>query len=334
MQDGLKNGVLWVDEAGLLGTKDMTALLKIATYQNAQLILGGDTRQHSSIVRGDALRILNTVAGIKTAEVSKIYRQKDVDYKEAVEALSKGRILSAFKKLEQMQAIQEIDPLSPNDQIVKAYMKHVKEGNSVLIVSPTHNQGDELTRHIRQSMKLEKLISKKEITAKKLVNQNLTEAQKADWRNIKQGDWRNIKQGQVVQFNQNIQKIKRGSIWTVKQSKEGRTKIVDAKGQEKLLPHDKPDRFDVFELSEINIAKGDQVRITRGGFDEKKKRLDNGNIFEVAAVSQKGEITLQNKISKSTYQINKDFGHLSHAHVVTSHAAQGKTVDHVYKVKP
>ena len=72
MQQNLKGQVLWVDEAGLLGTKDMAALLDITTRNNAQLILGGDTRQHASVVRGDALRVLNTVAGIKTAEVSKI----------------------------------------------------------------------------------------------------------------------------------------------------------------------------------------------------------------------------------------------------------------------
>lgn len=326
MQDRLKNGVLWVDEAGLLGTKDMTALLKLATEKNAQLILGGDTRQHASVVRGDALRILNTVGKIKTAEVSKIYRQQDELYRAAVEDLSKAKIISAFEKLEAMGAITEADSLEPNAQIVKDYVSFVKSGKSALVVSPTHNQGDELTHHIRNALKSEKMIGKKEISARRLVNQNLTEAQKSDWRNIKPG--------QVVQFCQNVHNIKRGSTWTVKSSDKGKTKIVDESGAEKYVPYHKPDRFDVFELAEIKISKGDKIRITRGGFDNNKKRLDNGNIFEVTTVSQKGEIDLQNKISKASYKISKDFGHLSHAHVITSHAAQGKTVDHVLISQP
>ncbi|RYD88513.1 MAG: conjugal transfer protein, partial [Sphingobacteriales bacterium] len=85
LQKELTGQVLWVDEAGLLGTQDMTALLELATQKNARLILGGDTRQHASVVRGDALRILNTVGNIKTAEVSKIYRQRNEQYCDVTE---------------------------------------------------------------------------------------------------------------------------------------------------------------------------------------------------------------------------------------------------------
>ncbi len=40
-QHQLTGQVLWVDEAGLLGTQDMSALLELATQKNARLILGG-----------------------------------------------------------------------------------------------------------------------------------------------------------------------------------------------------------------------------------------------------------------------------------------------------
>ncbi len=325
-QEYLKDGILLIDEAGLLGTKDTTALINLATNRNAQLILVGDTRQHSGVVRGDALRILNTVAGIKSAEVSKIYRQKDSRYKEAVKDLSQGKIDSAFEKLEAINAIQLVDPLHPNEQIVKDYMTFIKQGKSSLIISPTHKQGEDLTQSIRHSMKLEGLISKKEVSVKRLVNRNLTEAEKSDWRNIKEGE--------IVQFSQNVQEIKRGSIWTVKNSTKNKTQIINEAGEEKLLPHKNSDRFDVFDLSEIKISKGDKIRITRGCFDKNKKRLDNGDIFEVVTLAKDGSIKLQNKISKAICEINKNFGHLTHAHVITSHAAQGKTVDHVLISQP
>src|SRR5690554_1947183 len=138
MQESIKDQILWVDEAGLLGTGDMKRLLQIADKQNARLILGGDTRQHASVVRGDALRILNTVGGIKTAEVNKIYRQRKETYRDAVQDLSNGDVKTAFDKLDNLGAVKEIDPLKPNMQLVDDYVATIKKGKSALIISPTH----------------------------------------------------------------------------------------------------------------------------------------------------------------------------------------------------
>lgn len=326
MQEDVKGGVLWVDEAGLLGTKDMIALIKIATDKNAQLILGGDTRQHASVVRGDALRILNTVGKIKTAEVSKIYRQKTAHYKHAVEDLSQGKIASAFERLENIGAIQEIDPLRPNDDLVKDYVSLIKKGKSALVVSPTHRQGDNVTEAIREKMKEQGLLGKKEIAAIRLVNLNLTEAQKADWRNFSEG--------QVVQFNQNVSKIKRGSQWTVSKTQGKDISIINEKGEERALPWEKAHSYDVMEMSVLRLAKGDKIKITRNGFDDKKNRLNNGQTLDVVSVDRKGKIKLRNGQGKKSYEIGKEFGHLSHAHCITSYAAQGKTVDHVLISQP
>src|SRR5690606_32293069 len=141
LQQQLRGQVLWVDEAGMLGTRDMAALLEITTKQKARLILGGDTRQHASVVRGDALRILNTVGGISVAEVDKIYRQKDVVYRSAVADLSKGDIPAGFRKLDGIDAIKEVDPAEPYKKFVSDYMEAVKAGKDVLVVSPTHEYG-------------------------------------------------------------------------------------------------------------------------------------------------------------------------------------------------
>lgn len=327
MQEKVKGQVIWVDEAGLLGTKDMTALLDIAARQNARLILGGDTRQHASVVRGDALRILNTVAGIKTAEVSKIYRQKNEDYKKAVEDLAKGDIAAAFGKLDDIGFIKSVDPMNPQEKLVEDYMAAIKAGKSGLVVSPTHAQGDSITAAIRERLRQEGMLCKKEIAAACLVNLNMTEAEKSDHRNFAAG--------QVVQFNQNAPGFKRGSQWLVeKTDKEGiKVRNLDSK-ETKTLPTDKSDRYDVFDVADMQVAKGDKIRITRNGFDLDGKRLDNGDVLDVIAVSKKGIITLRNEISKATYTIQSDHGHIAHAHSVTSYASQGKTVDEVFIYQP
>ena len=326
MQERLAGQVLWVDEAGLLGTQDMAALLDLATRQNARLVLGGDTRQHSSVVRGDALRILNTVGGIRTAEVSKIYRQRDAHYRAAVEDLSKGKVRDAFEKLDGMGAINSINPLKPNEALVDDYVEALKKGKSALVVSPTHEQGAKVTAEIRAKLRKAGLLGKKEITAKQLTNLNLTDAQKADWRSFGIG--------QVVQFNQNVPGIKRGSSWTIDATSEVGVRLKNTAGQTASLPTQKGSAYDVFQPGSIGLSKGDTVRLTRNGFDKADRRLNNGQTLEVVSVRKNGKLVLRNTASKAQYELQSDYGHFAHAHCVTSYASQGRTVDEVFISQP
>lgn len=326
LQDKIQGQVLWVDEAGLLGTKDMAAILAVVEKQNARLILGGDTRQHASVVRGDALRILNTVGGIKSAELSHIQRQKKADYRQAVEDLSTGKIASGFKRLEAMDSIIEIDRMNPHERICADYVDAIKKGKSALVISPTHKDGDAVTQEIRKTLRKNGKIGKKEIKALRYQSMSFTEAQKTDWRNYKPGH--------VVQFNQNVPGMKRGSVWTVKTVEDKIVLLEDNQDQMRTLPREKANSFDVFNVSEIGFSKGDKIRITRNGIDSKQKRLNNGMTLDVKRVTAKGQITLSNPLSKAEYLIDDKFGHVAHAHCITSHAAQGKTVNDVFIYQP
>jgi conjugative relaxase-like TrwC/TraI family protein len=325
MQKEVEGQIIWVDEAPLLGTKDMTALLQLATDKNARLLLGGDVFQHASVARGDAVRILHTVGGIKAAEVSKIFRQRPKDYREAVQDLSSGSIQDGFERLDNMGAIKTIDPLSPNTALVDDYVSALKRRKSALVISPTHQQGEAVTAAIRAKLRQIGVIGQKEITATKLVNSNLTEAEKEDWRNFRPG--------QVIQFNQNVKGFKRGSAWTVHKAEDGTVNIRDNSGKDARLPLSSR-HYDVFNKTDIQLAKGDRVHITRNGFDQQKKRLDNGDSLEVLSVAAQGQIKLRNPSSKSVYILDQEFGHIAHAHCITSYASQGKTVDEVFISQP
>lgn len=326
LQESLTNQVLWVDEAGLLGTKDMVALLELATKKQARLILGGDTRQHASVVRGDALRILNTVGNITAAEVSKIRRQKTYPYRSAVEDLSQGNVKGAFEKLDAMGAIKSGNTEEMYDALLQDYFNAVKKGKSVLVISPTHQQGDRVTEEIRYQLSQLGKLGKKELQATRLTNKNLTVAEKSDIRNYQKG--------QCIQFNQNVDQIQRGSLWTVSEVTDSKVTIENKEKRTRFLNLTKSARFDVFEKSDIMLSKGDQVRITRNGYDEKNRRMNNGMSLTVKAVTKKGEIFLYNKQSKTKLLVKKDFGHIAHDYCITSHASQGKTVDEVFIVQP
>jgi ATP-dependent exoDNAse (exonuclease V) alpha subunit len=86
-------------------------------------------------------------------------------------------------------------------------------------------------------------------------------------------------------------------------------------------------RFQVFHSRDIAFAEGDKVRITHNGATaDGAHRLNNGSIYTIKKFSPQGDIIL----AENGWTIGKDYGHLTHGYVVTSHASQGKSVDRVF----
>ena len=81
LQDRMSGNVIWLDESGAVGTKDMLQLFEIAKAQQARIVLSGDTRQIASVPRGDALRILQEEGAVKPVELTTIHRQRHEQYR-------------------------------------------------------------------------------------------------------------------------------------------------------------------------------------------------------------------------------------------------------------
>jgi conjugative relaxase-like TrwC/TraI family protein len=108
LQQSVARQALWIDESGLLGTRTMAQVFKLADRLDARVILSGDTRQHGAVERGAALRLLEEGAGIVPAEIRDIQRQKG-SYKQVVKALSEGRTGEALRQLDQLGWVKEVD---------------------------------------------------------------------------------------------------------------------------------------------------------------------------------------------------------------------------------
>lgn len=95
-----------LDEAGAVGTDDMKRLFELA--KDCRLVLSGDTGQHASVVRGDALRILEHHSSLQSGQLTRIWRQRRAAYRRAVELAAQKRPVEAFVQLERMGAIAEL----------------------------------------------------------------------------------------------------------------------------------------------------------------------------------------------------------------------------------
>ena len=322
LQESVKDGVIWVDEAGMVGNSTMNSVIKVAKEQNARILLTGDIKQHGSVERGDALRIIEKFGGIQPARISKIQRQKVNDYRKAVKNISNGDIVKGYEHLDKMGAIKETEDFNQvKANVASEYTKAIKEKENVLVVSTTHAQGIAVTQTIRDQLKEEGILKGQEKTFQVQKNLSYTNAEKADTANYSKG--------MLVQFHQNVKGgIKRGSKYEVQgKDKNGNILIADEKQNTIHLPIEKGKKFSVYQKEELNLAKGDQIRITQNGFSNEKKRLNNGNILSVKGFDKQGNIIAST--GKRELTLDKRFGNLTHGYYTTSPASQGKSVNRV-----
>jgi conjugative relaxase-like TrwC/TraI family protein len=307
MQEKARNGLVYIDEASLLGIDDLERVCGLAKELKARVVLQGDPRQHKAVQRhGNMLEVLADYAGLPVAEIHQIMRQKG-EYRQAVEAIRAGLYEQGVNILYKLGWIIEGEG---HDKLVEHYAREVNDEvkarkgkrdlRSLLIVDPTHRDGEALTEKLRDLRKAAGLIKGDEQTFTRLTGLDWTPAQRADTARYA-GD-------EVIQFYRNCGKFKAGQ------------RVAAAE----LLPHlseVKPEHFGVFKSSEIKLAAGDTVRITSNGRDVTgKHRVDNGRIDTIAGFTKEGGIRLSNG-----WVIAKDFGHLKLGLVSTSHSSQSKT---------
>jgi ATP-dependent exoDNAse (exonuclease V) alpha subunit len=68
--------VLVIDEASMLSVSQMLWLVKYARENGSRVLLVGDSAQHRSVERGDALRILERSGTVRVVELLQTQRQK------------------------------------------------------------------------------------------------------------------------------------------------------------------------------------------------------------------------------------------------------------------
>jgi conjugative relaxase-like TrwC/TraI family protein len=317
LQAQVRGQVIWIDEAGLLSIRTLARVADLAEKQNCRIVLSGDTAQHRAVERGDALRILEKHANLPAAELKEIWRQKADSHKAVVADLRSGDLENAFKRLDKLGMLREMDADKRHDALAIDYAAAVKAHKSALVISPTHAEGERVTREIREKLKAVKKLGTDERELVQLKNLQWTQAQRADARNYQTG--------MVIQFHQNVPGFRRGERVTVKTRDEHGVSVARMNGETGLLTLNMAAHFQIYESRKIALAAGDMIRITQNGFTNDKRRLNNGDLRQVKGFTKDGNIKLANG-----WVLSKDYGNLTHGYCLTSYSSQSKGVDCVF----
>jgi ATP-dependent exoDNAse (exonuclease V) alpha subunit len=265
--------LLWIDEAGPLSTRDMKRLFDLAKEQGARDVLSGDAKQHSSVVRGDGLRLLERDAGIQFAQLQEVRRQTNAAYRDAVTAISNGELRATdgrtmlehgIQALDHIGAIVEVEGEARYRHIAADYiattfdLKKGGEHKTALVVSPTHAEAAKVTEAIRDGLKKAGRLGEQERDFPSLRALHLTEAQRGSAGSYKPGD--------VIQVMQNAKSYARGERMTVIRGWLRRRERKWSDGRMEPLTLAQASRFQVYEAQSVALAQGDRLRITRNGF--------------------------------------------------------------------
>ncbi|HWY87369.1 MAG TPA: AAA family ATPase [Gemmataceae bacterium] len=319
LQAEAMNGLVLVDEASLLGTRDMRSMFELCEKLGARVVLVGDTRQNRAVAAGEPMRLLEERAGLKAAEVTEIVRQGG-DYARAAKALSDGKTAEGFAALDGLGWIKEIPDGERYQAMANAYLATIREKKAdgkyktALAVSPTWAEANRITQAIRAELKTQDKPGKNK-TGEKILSEerplniwvpaHLTEPQKGD-----DAGW--IGPGDLLKFHQNTKNYKNGA----------RVEVTEGM----KIPVESAKHFEVYRPAKLDVAVGDRIRYTANGKTRDQKHgLRNGELATVQGFTAKGDLIVDHG-----WVISKDWGHIAHGYAVTSENSQGRTVEKVF----
>ena len=326
MRAAFAKTILVVDEGSLAATVQARDLLRIANELRIPcVVLVGDAKQLDAVDAGKPFAQLQA-AGMKTAVMDEIMRQRDPALKEAVEASLKGDIGRAFEKLGSNVAEVKSDNIA--GAVAARWLRLGPEAReNTGVMAPSHELRQAINGHIRERLDREGRIHGPAMQSERLVSRGYTNAEKALAGNYAVGD--------VVAFHRPYKRI------GVEKGDERRVTGVNHKTREVVLAGRdggtvawKPEEIggrrggsEVYRAEDIELRAGDRIRWTR---NEAGLGLVNSRNAEVLAVAN-GRVTFRLEDGKALELGRNDpqLRHLDHAWASTVHAFQGRTVDNV-----
>ncbi|MEZ5303049.1 MAG: MobF family relaxase [Verrucomicrobiales bacterium] len=301
---------LLVDEAGLVSSRQMAELVRIAQERKARILLVGDTKQHEAVERGNALRNLIEADLVIPHRLHGVRRQKRKVHRKLARLLARGDAEGAVAHADQLGLIEEI-PHAPD--LFKAAAKHyadaVEAGREMLVVIPTWAEIDWFNDEARQQLRERGLIRGESIEIEGSASLSWTEVEKIHWQDYQPG--------YVLNFHRGAAGVAPGESVRVKSVLPKGLIAERQDGSEVRLTKKQRHAFDVAEAAPLEIAAGDEL-LFRANCPE--IGVHNGERVKVTGVAD-GRVHLANGDV-----LPENFTQVCHGHAVTSHKSQGASV--------
>jgi hypothetical protein len=308
-----------VDESSLASTNQMREFLSRLAPQDRVLLIG-DTRQHQSVEAGRPFEQLQE-AGMRTAKLDLIVRQKDPELKAAVEMLATGQVPAALDALQKQGRIREIPDTDERIRVIaKSY---VDSPETTLIVSPDNASRRKLNASVRQELKANGTLVPEDHSFRVFVQrQEMTGAERSWASRYEIND--------VVRYARGSKGpgIEAGEYGTVVGVNSASNLLTVEKSTGEIVNYD-PRRLvgvNVYREVAHEFSAGDRIQFTA---PDKSLGVANRDLAFIESIAPDGRISARLDNNRKVEFNPVEHRHFDHGYAVTSHSAQGLTAERV-----
>ena len=317
--------ILVADEMSMASTAQTFGLMKIAAKLGVgRLVLVGDRKQLRAVEAGQPFRQLQE-AGMATARMDEIRRQRDPLLKRAVENAAAGEPRRALDLLG--ENVVELPAEELAETAARLWLEQPpEERGETLLLAPTHELRRRIVAAVREGLEEEGVLHGRVLEIGTLAKLRMTRAETGDIRNWREGD--------VAVFHRDIYpfRIRADDACTVTGFEGDRVVLEHPDGKARRIrpAGEMRYRLELHETQTIAIRAGDRIRWTRS---DRARGLDNGATAEILSIGPR-KLKLQTDDGRALEWRHEDpqLRHIQHAWVSTVHAAQGMTRDRVIAV--
>jgi len=308
-----------VDEASMVSTRQMYAFLERLNRHDRVLFVG-DVRQHEAVEAGRPYAQMQE-AGMRTARLDEILRQKDPELKQTVEQLARGEVKQAIAGLDYQGRVHEYKNRA--ERIGEIAREYARSPKSTLVISPDNESRREINSHIHRAMRQAGQVTGTEYRVPVLhARQELTGADRQHAQNYTEGD--------VIRFSKGSKPlgIEPGEYARVARVDEESNKVTITRKSGEELSYD-PRRLQgvtVYRDGERVFAQGDRVQMTA---PYQEQRLANRELGTLEKIDVSGNLKVKMDSGREVEFNVRQMPYLDYGYAVTSHSSQGQTADRV-----
>jgi conjugative relaxase-like TrwC/TraI family protein len=308
--------VVVLDEAGMVGARDMQAILLAVESGGARIVLVGDQGQLKAVNAGAPFQQLQA-NGMATEQLKMIVRQKNAVLGEAVTFAARRDVRAAVERLKGTTAEITAAEVRWNTIARQYVMLTPAQRKETLIVSGTNRAREEINAAVRVMLGVQGTGS----VFQALRSRNLTDAERRSTASYRVGD--------VVVATKAYKSLglSRGDQARVIGGGAGKVTLQRPDGTTVEWQPAAASKVGVYQVADIELARGDLVRHTANDYG---RGILNGDVLTIDQIDHAQKVVVLRDDAGAKISIPTDKAlYIEHGYASTVFAAQGRTTDRV-----
>jgi ATP-dependent exoDNAse (exonuclease V) alpha subunit len=303
-----------LDESSLASTMQLhTFLHRLAP--DDRVLLVGDVRQHQSVDAGRPYQQLQE-AGMETARLEAIVRQRDPALREVVEQLARGEVRGAVHQLDGQGRVHEIRDREA--RLAAIAREYLRQPDGTLIVSPDNHSRQAINQVIHQARQTEGQVAAQERHVRVLVaRQEVTGADRQWAAQYQTGD--------VVRYTKgsHAYRLAAGEYARVVNvnAEDNHVTVRRAHGARVTYDPRRLQGVTLYRETDRAFAAGDRVQLTA---PDRAQHLANRELGTIEQLQAKGAMRLRLDSGRTVALNLRAHPHVDYGYAVTSHSSQDR----------